>query len=184
VVLPDGSIAKVSIDFEVIRTLGAVAREYGLGGPVQHGASTLPESAFGKFVESGAVEVHLATAFQTLIMDHETIPRQLRDEIRDWLYHNAMNERKAKDTDEQFIYKTRKKAIGPFKRDFWNLSAEARAAIGQALERRFAFLFEQLGVRDTARTVAEHVHPVEIHQPMPTGAVEAVKAESVEGLAD
>ena len=75
------------------------------------------------------------------------------DEIRDWLYHNAMNERKAKDTDEQFIYKTRKKAIGPFKRDFWNLSAEARAAIGQALEARFAFLFEQLGVRDTARTV-------------------------------
>ncbi|HKZ83057.1 MAG TPA: class II fructose-bisphosphate aldolase [Anaerolineae bacterium] len=185
VVLPDGTLADVAIDFDVLRRLSDAARvEYHLGGAVQHGASTLPESAFGKFVESGAVEVHLATAFQTLIMDHETIPRQLRDEIRDWLYHNAMNERKAKDTDEQFIYKTRKKAIGPFKRDFWNLSAEARAAIGQALERRFAFLFEQLGVRDTARTVAEHVHPVEIHQPMPTGAVEAVKAESVEGLAD
>jgi len=95
-----------------------------------------------------------------------------------------MNERKAKDTDEQFIYKTRKKAIGPFKRDFWNLPAEARAAIGQALEARFAFLFEQLGVRDTARIVAEHVHPVEVHQAKPTGAAKAVKAESVEGLAD
>jgi fructose/tagatose bisphosphate aldolase len=185
VVLPDGTLADVAIDFDVLRRLSDVARaEYHLGGAVQHGASTLPESAFGKFVECGAVEVHLATAFQTLIMDHETIPRQLRDEIRDWLYRNAMNERKAKDTDEQFIYKTRKKAIGPFKRDFWNLSAESRAAIGQALEARFAFLFEQLGVHDTARTVAEHVHPIEIHQAMPTGAAQAVQAESVEGLAD
>ena len=53
-----------------------------------------------------------------------------------------------------------------------------------ALEARFMFLFEQLGVRDTARLVAEHVRPIEVHQAMPTGAIKAAKAESVEGLAD
>jgi len=185
VVLPDGTLADVAIDFDVLKRLGEVARrEYGLGGAVQHGASTLPESAFGKFVECGAVEVHLATAFQTLVFEHPSVPQQLRDEVKDWLYRNAMNERKSKDTDEQFVYKTRKKAIGPFKRAFWNLPESARMSIGMALEARFMFLFEQLGVRDTARLVAEHVRPIEVHQALPTGALKAAKAESVEGLAD
>lgn len=185
VVLPDGTLADVAIDFDVLRRLGDIARaEYGLGGAVQHGASTLPETAFGKFVECGAVEVHLATAFQTLVFEHASVPLELRNEIRDWLFQNAANERKAKDTDEQFVYKTRKKAIGPFKRHFWNLPNEARMSIGMALEARFAFLFEQLGVRGSAADVAEHVHAVEIHQPMPSGAIKAAAAESVEGLAD
>ncbi|HLF28832.1 MAG TPA: class II fructose-bisphosphate aldolase [Anaerolineae bacterium] len=184
-VLPDGTLADVAIDFDVLKRLGELARrEYHLGGAVQHGASTLPETAFGKFVECGAVEVHLATAFQTLIFSHESIPQQLRDGVRDWLYQNAMNERKSKDTDEQFIYKTRKKAIGPFKRAFWDLPEAARMSIGMALEARFAFLFEQLNIQDTHRYVEAHIHAVEIHQPRPAGAVQAVKAESVEGLAD
>ena len=185
VVLPDGTLADVSIDFDVLRHLGDVARSaYGMGGTVQHGASTLPESAFGKFVECGAVEVHLATAFQTLIFEHASVPQALRDAIRDWLFENAADERKPKDTDEQFVYKTRKKAIGPFKKAFWHLPEQARMSIGMALEARFAFLFDQLAIGDTAKHVAEHIHPVQIHQPMPSGAVKAVKAESVEGLAD
>ena len=75
VVLPDGTLAKVAIDFDVLRVLGEKARqEYGMGGAVQHGASTLPESAFHKFVEAGTCEVHLATAFQTLVIEHEAAP--------------------------------------------------------------------------------------------------------------
>ena len=50
-----------------------------MGGTVQHGASTLPESAFGKFVESEAVEVHLATNFQNMIFDR--LPDGLRSNI-------------------------------------------------------------------------------------------------------
>ncbi len=50
VVLPDGSIAQVKLDFETLKNLSALARkEFGLGGAVQHGASTLPEEAFHKF---------------------------------------------------------------------------------------------------------------------------------------
>jgi fructose/tagatose bisphosphate aldolase len=67
VVLPDGSIAKVSVDFDTLKQLSRISRyDYGLGGAVQHGASTLPEDAFGKFVEAEALEVHLATNFQKI----------------------------------------------------------------------------------------------------------------------
>ncbi len=185
VILPDGTLADVAIDFDVLRRLSDVARnEYRLGGAVQHGASTLPETAFGKFVECGAVEVHLATAFMSLVYDHPSVPQSLRDAVKDWLYRNAMSERKAKDTNEQFVYRARKQAIGPFKRDFWNLPEAARMSIGMALEARFALLFDKLGVRDTVGIVAEHVHPVEIHQPRPAGALQEVKAEAVEGLSD
>ena len=38
-------------------------------------------------------------------------------------------ERKAGDTDEQFFYKTRKKALGPFKRKLWDLAPETKARL-------------------------------------------------------
>jgi hypothetical protein len=42
----DGKVADVTLDFEVLRAIGEVARsKYGLAGAVQHGASTLPPSA-------------------------------------------------------------------------------------------------------------------------------------------
>jgi fructose/tagatose bisphosphate aldolase len=185
IVLPDGTLASVAIDFGVLQLLSEMARtEYGLGGAVQHGASTLPETAFGKFVEAGAVEVHLATAFQTLVMEHPAVPEALRQGIHQWLTVNAANERKPSDTDAQFFYKSRKKAIGPFKQSFWSLPQEARDALGASLEKQFSFLFEQLGIGGTADTVAQFVHAPEIHQPAPEGDVKTVKAESVEGLAD
>ncbi len=44
-VLPDGSIAAVHIAFDVLRDLSRVARkDYGMGGTVQHGASTVADS--------------------------------------------------------------------------------------------------------------------------------------------
>ena len=43
IVLPDGSIAQISLDFNTLKTLSEIARsKYGLAGAVQHGASTLP----------------------------------------------------------------------------------------------------------------------------------------------
>jgi len=109
VVLPDGTLAQVAIDFEVIRRLGEEARKkYGLGGVVQHGASTLPDSAFHKFVEVKTCEVHLATAFQSLIIEHEAVPESLRQEMYEWLKVNAASERKPSDTEAQFLYKPEK----------------------------------------------------------------------------
>jgi len=185
VVLPDGSLAQVAIDFETLRIVGEKARrEYHMGGAVQHGASTLPEAAFHKFVEAGTCEVHLATAFQNLVIEHPAVPESLREEMYAWVRANAAGERKAKDTEAQFIYKTRKKAVGPFKKQFWSLPKEAREAIGTDLEKSFSFLLEQLGVAGTTEIVKKFVKAPEVHHPLPAGGVKGGKKESTEGLAD
>ncbi len=185
VVLPNGTLAQVAIDFETLRLVGEKARsEYAMGGAVQHGASTLPDAAFHKFVEAGTCEVHLATAFQNLVIEHPTVPESLREEMYAWVRTNAAGERKAKDTEAQFIYKLRKKAVGPFKRQFWSLPKEAREAIGADLEKSFSFLLEQLGVAGTTEVVKRLIQAPEVHHPLPAGGVKGGKKESTEGLAD
>ena len=67
-------------------------------------------------------------------------------------------ERKPKDTEEQFIYKARKKALGPFKRRMWGIDDAARPAIGQSLEERFTFLMRQLKIDGTAAAGREVRH--------------------------
>ena len=185
VVLPDGTLAQVAIDFDTLRLVGEKARrEYGLGGAVQHGASTLPDAAFHKFVEAGTCEVHLATAFQTLIIEHPAVPESLREEMYAWVRTHAADERKAKDTEAQFIYKTRKKAVGPFKKQFWSLPKQALESIGADLEKSFSFLLEQLGVAGTTEILKKYVKAPEVHHPLPAGGVKDGKKESTEGLAD
>jgi len=160
VVLPDGSIAKVQIDLEALKALSKDAREkYGLGGAVQHGASTLPPEAFGAFPACEAIEIHLATNFQTIVFDHPRLPADLRSEINAWVKVECKDEWKKGDTEQQFIYKSRKKAVGPFKRRMWDLPEEVRQAIGADLEKTFAFLFEQLRVAGTRAAVDRFVTP-------------------------
>ena len=163
VVLPDGTVAKVSIDFDAMQAISKIARsEYGLAGAVQHGASTLPAEMFHEFPNHGACEVHLATEFQNMIYEHPAFPKALKDEMYAWLRANAADERKPKDTEEQFLYKARKKAVGPFKKAAWGLPEEARAAIGEALQRKFEFLFGKLRVQGTKNAVARFIQPVEV----------------------
>ena len=72
--LPDGGVAEVKLDFEVLRELGVVAREYGLAGAVQHGASTLPDELFHRFPAVETAEIHLATGFQNALYEHPGLP--------------------------------------------------------------------------------------------------------------
>jgi fructose/tagatose bisphosphate aldolase len=155
----DGTVRlDVKIDLQTLEELSRLARtEYGLGGAVQHGASTLPPEAFDAFPRAGACEIHLATDFQNMVYDHPRFPKELKAEMYAWLQANAQEERKAKDTEEQFIYKARKKAIGPFKKRLWDLPAESRKAIAQSLEDRFTFLMRQLKINDTAAVVSRFV---------------------------
>ncbi len=156
--LPDGSIAQVKLDFDTLATLSRIAREeYGLGGAVQHGASTLPAEVFNRFPELETIEIHLATEFQNMVYDSPALPRELKAEIYEWLQQNAAGERKAGDSDEQFFYKTRKKALGPFKRQLWGLDSGPRGEIAGALERKFQYLFEKLAVNGTAEFVARYI---------------------------
>lgn len=157
VVLPDGSIAKVKVDFDTIEKLSNVAREYGMAGAVQHGASTLPDDAFHIFKERGAAEVHLATGFQNMIYDSPSFPEDLKKEINAHLLKAHADERKSTDTEEQFIYKTRKKGFGPFKHKIWTLPEDRRKKIGAELEARFDLYFDKLNAKNTAGPVKKFV---------------------------
>ncbi len=183
VVLPDGSIAKVSVDFDTLRSLSRVARkDYCMGGTVQHGASTLPEDAFGKFVESEACEVHLATNFQNMFF--ENAPAALRQEMYAWLDVNAAGERKPDMTPEQFYYKSRKSSIGPFKAKMYALPAAARQSIGAAWEAQFDKLFGYLSLKGTRPLVEKFVHPVAVQPSVKAYLGDAAGDEDVSDLAD
>jgi fructose/tagatose bisphosphate aldolase len=161
VVLPDGSLAKVELDFNVLEQLSKAAREeYGMAGAVQHGASTLPEEAFSLFPKVGTAEVHLATGFQNMIYDSPYFPKELMDNIAGHLVNNYSHEAKKGETREQFLYKTRKRAFGEFKKEIWSLPQESASAIGEALESRFSLLFRELNVVNTVDLVGKFV----VHQ--------------------
>ena len=161
VVLPDGSIAKVNIDFNTLKELSSVAREkYGMGGAVQHGASTLPDEAFHHFPEAGTLEVHLATGFQNIIYDSPHFPKDLLSEINKKLAEKYAKDRKEGETEEQFLYQTRKKAFGDFKKEMWNLPESTLIAIGAELEDRFSLLFQKLNVVNTTGMVKKYVKPL------------------------
>ncbi|MDQ3555826.1 MAG: class II fructose-bisphosphate aldolase [Gemmatimonadota bacterium] len=168
VVLADGSIEEVAIDFDTLGTLSAIAREeYGLSGAVQHGASTLPAEAFDRFPEVETAEIHLATGFQNLLFDHPRLPAGLRDRMYEHCRTSFADERKPRDTEEQFLYKTRKKALGAFKRELWEMEESDRAEIRATLGEQFASLFRKLRVNDTAELVAHHVSAPEIRHAGP-----------------
>jgi fructose/tagatose bisphosphate aldolase len=156
--MADGSIAEAKIDFDVLRETTRICREeYGIAGSVQHGASTLPEEVFNHFPENNAVEIHLATGFQNMILDAPTLPESMKEEIRQFCFEHCMDERKSGETDEQFVYKTRKKALGPFKKRMWELDASAKDPIIDAIEKKFEFLMNKLAVYNTRDLVEKYV---------------------------
>ncbi|MDQ4076317.1 MAG: class II fructose-bisphosphate aldolase [Chloroflexota bacterium] len=183
VVLPDGTLAEVQVDFETLEELSRVAREeYGLGGAVQHGASTLPAEAFNRFPEVGTVEIHLATGFQNIIYEHA--PEEIVNAAYDYVKTDLKKEWKEGQTEDQFLYKTRKKAFGPLKQQWWDLPEEEHRKIGQALQEQFEFLFDKLNVKNTKRYVSQTITPPTMHRVRPTEATEREALEIASDLAD
>jgi fructose/tagatose bisphosphate aldolase len=169
-----GKVAEVKLDFQVLKDLSRVAREeFGMAGAVQHGASTLPDELFHHFSSVDTAEIHLATGFQNLLFEGDFLPEDLKQEITAWCHANCADEKKPGLTDEQFVYKTRKKSYGPFKRRMWELPEANRTRYATAMEEKLVFLYEQLGLRDSRPLVEQHVRPVLVHRAMP---------ESVAGL--
>ncbi|MDP2830683.1 MAG: class II fructose-bisphosphate aldolase [Candidatus Omnitrophota bacterium] len=158
VVKADGSMAEVKLDFSTLNTLSGLAqKEFGIGGAVQHGASTLPEEMFHKFPENNTLEVHLATGFQNMMFDSKYFPADLKNRIYDWLKVNAVSEKKEGETEEQFFYKARKKALGPFKKEIMSLAQDLRDKIAAEIEAKFDFLFKQLSAVNNRALVDKYV---------------------------
>ena len=163
VVLPDGTLAKVKIDFDTLRILSDLARkEYHLSGCVQHGASTLPEDAFHMFPETGTSEVHLATGFQNIIYDSKALPEEFRKEVYDFIKQEHAKERKEDQTEEQFIYSTRKKGFGPLKKKWWDLPSGIKEPIMKELDAKFGLLFEKLKVTNSSDIVKKTVKTIKV----------------------
>lgn len=161
--LPDGTVADVNLDFDTLENLSRISREnYGLAGAVQHGASTLPQDLFNKFPELETAEIHLATDFQNMIYGSDLFPSDFKEKIYTHLREKFSGEKKSGETDEQFIYKTRKKGFGEFKSEFWGLSNEIREGIGKELENKMDFLFDKLAVTNTKDFVQKTVELVPI----------------------
>ena len=125
--LPGGGVAEVKLDFGTLERLSARrSLSTAWPGAVQHGASTLPDELFHRFPAVETAEIHLATGFQNALYEHPAFPAELLAEIEAWCVANCADERKPGETDTQFIYKTRKKALGPYKRTLWELPDQGR----------------------------------------------------------
>jgi fructose/tagatose bisphosphate aldolase len=158
VVLPNGSIARVSIDFDTLKELSRIAREeYRMGGAVQHGASTLPDEAFDMFPKVNTLEVHLATGFQNIIFDSPYFPEELLTDLHRHLDSQYSQERKTGETEEQFIYKTRKRVFGDFKKELWNIPEPNLSKIMAELQDRLSLMFHKLNVVNTTDLVRKYV---------------------------
>jgi fructose/tagatose bisphosphate aldolase len=185
VVLADGSLANIDVDFNVLAEISKAGREkYNIGGAVQHGASTLPDEFFAQFAKSEAIEVHLATGFQNDQMDHPAFPKDLLDKMYAWLDETKTDERKDDQTDGQFHYELRKKAWGKFKQECWDISGENRSQVRKSLSERFEFLFGELNVFNTKQMVDDIIKPVILEKTKTDFKSWGDKPKDVVGLSD
>lgn len=171
VVLPDGTMAQVKVDFDTLGKLSEAGRtKYGMGGAVQHGASTLPVELFDKFPQVGTIEIHLATEFQNILYEHPKFPADLKREIYAFLDKECAGERKTGETDSQFYYKTRKKALGPFKARLWGLPEALREELMGALEQKVDLLLRKLNAGGTGPKIKPLALAGDGTIPSPAGA--------------
>ncbi len=185
VVLADGTLADIALDFSILSSISKVCREeFGIGGTVQHGASTLPENFFSEFPKSQAIEVHLATGFQNIQMDHPQFHKELLQKMYAWADETKQGEREKDQTDAQFHYSLRKKAWGKFKKECWDMPEANRLAIMKTLTERFEFLFKQLGVVGTVGVLEKYIQPVVVEKTKENFVEWAEKPKDVVGLSD
>jgi fructose/tagatose bisphosphate aldolase len=167
-VLPDGTLAAVNVDYDLLNTISSICREeFRMAGAVQHGASTLPGAQLARFPASGAVEIHLALGFNNLIFDHPSLPQAIKDEIRDYTFANHGSERAPGETDAQFLYNNRKKAWKVIKKPFQEMPAAAQADIMDSLQGMFRDMFTWMNIGGSRQLVQDNTTTAKIAPPMP-----------------
>ena len=172
--LPDGGVAEVKLDFEVLRELGDVARAYGLAGAVQHGASTLPDELFHHFPAVETAEIHLATGFQNALYEHPAFPARLHREIEAWCY--AERDRRAQARPDRPAVRVHDAQEGDRA-----VQAPALGARDEGRDPRRPATQDRRSCSPSsastgrARWSTPH-RPVELHRPMPEALRQAVGA--------
>jgi hypothetical protein len=102
-----------------------------------------------------------------MIYDSEHLPAEFRQEVYDFIKTEYAKERKEGQTEEQFIYSTRKKGFGTLKKKWWDLPYEVKNPVMRELESRFALLFTKLKVTHTTEIVKKSVRPVIVKKGIP-----------------
>ena len=164
--LPDGGVAEVKLDFEVLRELGEVARAYGLAGAVQHGASTLPDELFHHFPAVETAEIHLATGLPERALRAPGVPGGAPSRDRGVVL------RRTPPTSASPARPTSSSSTRPARRRSGRSSASCGTSptkdeILATAHRKIAFLFTELRVNGSREMVERYVHPVEVHRPLP-----------------
>ncbi|MFH0739547.1 MAG: class II fructose-bisphosphate aldolase [bacterium] len=152
-VLPSGLVEAVNINFENIKKFGEIAKHYGLAGVVGHGASTLRENQFVELKKAGILEVHLSTLFMDTVFDSRYFPKDLKDRMYSWVEQNFAKEKQEIENSLQFIRIFRKKSLGTFKKQIWQMPEKNIKGIRQELEEKFLFFFKIFGVSNTQELV-------------------------------
>lgn len=148
-----GNTLPMPVDFELIKTLGTlVKKEFALCGVVQHGASTLPQEDFSKFPQNNTLEIHLATGIQNVVF--ETLPDTLKQQMLSWVETSI--EKEPDHTLEQHLYRNRKKSLGQFKKQLWDMTDAEKEPIMHGLTTYFEQLFTSLQIYNTA----DIIHPL------------------------
>jgi len=155
IMLKDKKMKRPDEDFQALKEISLEAKKYGLGGAVQHGASTLPEEYFSRFPATGACEIHLATLFQNMIYDSQYFPEDLKNKIYGWVREKYKDNKKEGETDFQFIYRNRKLALGPFKKEINRIPQKTKDNIAEEIEDKFRFFFRVLKVSGTDALIKE-----------------------------
>lgn len=183
VVDAQGNVVRAEVAFDNIKQMSVFCRDnYGMGGVVQHGASTLNKEEFAKFPESEAIEIHLATGLQNTIFNHPSFPAELLTEIYDWIDQDLQSEKKEGQTQQQFHYKMLKKSWKQFKQQMFTLSSEVIEPIMFTLAEKFEFYFNTLGVINSDKIVKQLIKPIKIKHKLQDYLEE--NNDSAENLAD
>jgi hypothetical protein len=101
-----------------------------------------------------------------------------------YLDDHHSDERKDGQTDEQFYYKTRKRAIGPFKQKLWNLAEDTTQTIQDAWQEQFTLLFKRLNIQDTGPSVKKYTDLVLVEPQLDDYLLVEAVEEDVSDLAD
>ena len=95
------------------------------------------------------------------------MPADFKAEVYEFIKKEFAKEKKENQTEEQFIYSTRKKGFGPFKKKWWGLQAEIKAGIIAELEKRFELLFEKLNVVNTKDIINKSISKTPVRKEIP-----------------
>jgi len=120
------------IDWRLLQALSQKAKDFGLAGIVQHGASTLPDREFSKFPQAGVCEIHLATELMDIVLESKDFPRELKEKIKT------------------------KNDLGANKEGILSMPQRIRDKISRQLEKKFVFFFKQLNVAGTKKLIQEY----------------------------